>query len=192
MLFGGSMQRTKKNHGFTLIELMVTIAVIAIIAMMAAPNMMQMVYKKQLEMSARELAMTLSNVRSTAVSLRKDISLEFKNLPNDGDHFYWISPRSTIHILAKDIPNGVFFTPTGLAKLRTVSLRKELIPNPSYTDKIPEDPLTNPKKIINWEDTNDLVMEICHEKLSEIKSIKVFKSGVIDNIQTKPLVGECK
>ena len=38
MLFGGSMQRTKKNHGFTLIELMVTIAVMAIIATMAAPS----------------------------------------------------------------------------------------------------------------------------------------------------------
>ena len=192
MLFGGSMQRTKKNHGFTLIELMVTIAVIAIIAMMAAPNMMQMVYKKQLEMSARELAMTLSNVRSTAVSLRKDISLEFKNLPNDGDHFYWVSPRSTIHFLAKELPEGIFFTPLGLAKKRTTAIRKEMIDNPDYNPDVDENPLTNPKKIINWEDTNDLVMEICHEKLTEIKSIKIFKSGVIDRIQNKPLIGECE
>ena len=186
------MQHIKRNLGFTLVELMVTIAVLAIIAMMAAPNMIQMVYKKQLEASARELAMTLSNIRSTAISLRKDISLEFKDLPSDGDHFYWVSPRSTIHILAKGLPQGIFFTPTGLAKLRTVSLRNELIINPDYDPLLPEDPLTNPKKIIKWEDTNDLVMEICHEKLSEIKSIKIFKSGVIDNIQTKPLVGECR
>lgn len=182
----------KKEQGFTLIELMVTIAVLAIIAMMAAPNMMQVVYKKQLETSARELAMTLSNVRGTAVSLRKDISFEFKALPNEGDHFYWVSPRATVHVLAKGLPEGVFFNPTGLAKSRTTSTRKELIPNPNYNPNVPEDPLTNPKKIINWENTEDLVLEVCHEKLNEIKSIQIFKSGVIDNIQSKPLVGECK
>ncbi|MCY1160999.1 type II secretion system protein H [compost metagenome] len=192
MLSGGGMQQTKKNQGFTLIELMVTIAVMAIIAMMAAPNMMQMVYKKQLETSARELAMTLSNVRGTAVSLRKDISLEFKALPNEGDHFYWVSPRSTIHFLAKELPEGIFFTPVGLAKKRTTAIRKEMIDNPDYNPDVNEDPLTNPKTIIKWDDTEDLVMELCHEKLNEIKSIRIFKSGVIDNIQSKPLVGECK
>ncbi len=50
---------------------MVTIAISAIIAMMAPPNMMQFVYKKQLETEARDLAMTLSNVRGTAVSLER-------------------------------------------------------------------------------------------------------------------------
>ncbi len=40
------MQQTKKNQGFTLIELMVTIAVMAIIAMMAAPSFGDMVPNK--------------------------------------------------------------------------------------------------------------------------------------------------
>jgi len=182
----------KKNKGFTLIELMVTIAVLAIIATMAAPNMMQLVYKKQLETEARDLAMTLSNVRGTAVSLRKDISLEFKNQENTGDKFYWGTTRSTVHVLAKGLPEGITFTPTGLAQKRITSIRKLEKLNPNFNDQIPEDPLTNPKKIIEWGDTEDLVFEICHEKLTEIKSIKIFKSGVIDRIQDKSLIGECK
>ena len=170
---------------------MVTIAVMAIIAMLAAPNMMQFVYKKQLETEARDLAMTLSNVRGTAVALRKDVSLEFKNLPNNSEHFYWLSPRETVHIIAKNLPEGIFFTPTGLAKKRTTAIRT-LVNNPAYKADLPEDPLTNPKQIMQWEDTEDLVFEVCHEKLTEIKSIKIFKSGVIDRIQNKPLIGECK
>lgn len=181
----------QKENGFTLIELMVTIAISAIIAMMAAPNMMQFVYKKQLETEARDLAMTLSNVRGTAVSLRKDISLEFKNQENTGDKFYWDTTRSTVHVLAKGLPEGITFTPTGLAKKRTTAIRK-LVNNPGYKADLPEDPLTNPKQIMQWEDTEDLVFEVCHEKLTEIKSIKIFKSGVIDRIQNKPLIGECK
>ncbi len=46
-----------------------------------------------------------------------------------------------------------------------------------------EDPLTNPKLIIEWQDTEDLVFELCHEKVGEIKSIKIFKSGLISNIE---------
>ena len=180
------------NRGFTLIELLVTIAVFAIIAAMAAPNMMQFVYKKQLETEARDLAMTLSNVRGTAVALRKDVSLEFKNLPNNGEKFYWQSPRETVHIIAKNLPEGIFFTPTGLAKKRTTSIRKLEKPNPDFNKEIPEDPLTNPKTIIEWDNTEELVFEICHEKLTEIKSIKIFKSGVIDRIQNKPLIGKCE
>ncbi|MDM1284693.1 MULTISPECIES: pilus assembly FimT family protein [Acinetobacter] len=182
----------RKSQGFTLIELMVTIAVLAIVAMIAAPSMMQLIYKKQLETEARDLAMTLSNVRGTAVSLRKNISLEFKNQENIGDKFHWWTTRPTIHVLAKGVPEGITFTPTGLAQKRITSIRKLEKLNPNFNDEIPEDPLTNPKKIIEWDDTEDLVFEVCHEKLTEIKSIKIFKSGVIDRMQSKPLIGDCK
>ena len=43
------MQQTKKNQGFTLIELIVTIAVMAIIAMMAAPSFNSQIYNYDLK-----------------------------------------------------------------------------------------------------------------------------------------------
>lgn len=70
MLFGGSMQRTKKNHGFTLIELMVTIAVMAIIATMAAPSFSENIAKQSLDNSSKELLLVLNEGRSKAVALR--------------------------------------------------------------------------------------------------------------------------
>ena len=67
MLFGGSMQRTKKNHGFTLIELMVTIAVMAIIATMAAPSFIQTLRKSQLTGDTRDFVDLLTETRSEAI-----------------------------------------------------------------------------------------------------------------------------
>ena len=70
MLFGGSMQRTKKNHGFTLIELMVTIAVLAIIAMMAAPSFGNIRINQKLKLSVMEMKTGIQQGRSRAILTR--------------------------------------------------------------------------------------------------------------------------
>lgn len=181
----------QKKSGFTLIELMVTIAILAIISLFAGPNMMDLVYQKQLESSGRALAMTLSNVRGTAVALKKDVSLQFEDHVNDGDHFYWQSANPDIHILARTLPEGITFTAVGLAKKRSTAIRKALVNNPDFDENRPEDPRTNPRQILSWEETENLVIELCHDKLKTVKSIQIFKSGVIDSIQTKALVGTC-
>ncbi len=72
MLFGGSMQRTKKNHGFTLIELMVTIAVMANIATMAAPSFNNMLISQNLKTTAFNMKDTLKEARSRAMLNRND------------------------------------------------------------------------------------------------------------------------
>ena len=67
MLSGGAMQQINKNQGFTLIELIVTIAVMAIIAMMAAPSFTQTIRKNQLIGDTRDFVDLLAETRSEAI-----------------------------------------------------------------------------------------------------------------------------
>lgn len=67
---GGAMQ---KNRGFTLIELMVTIAVLAIIASIAAPSFSENITRQNLDNSAREILFALNEGRSRAIALRSTV-----------------------------------------------------------------------------------------------------------------------
>ena len=91
MLFGGSMQRTKKNHGFTLIELMVTIAVMAIIAMMAAPSFNSQIYNYELKKEFNNLTLLLSEARAKSRALNQTISVFFR-IPDSED------PKDSIYL----------------------------------------------------------------------------------------------
>ena len=59
------MQR--KKQGFTLIELMITIAILAIIATMAAPSFTQTIRKNQLISDTRNFVDLLAETRSEAI-----------------------------------------------------------------------------------------------------------------------------
>lgn len=64
----------RRSLGFTLIELMVTVAVLAVIATMAAPSMSNLIEKRRYEKNARELLMTLSQAKSQAVMNRGNVN----------------------------------------------------------------------------------------------------------------------
>ena len=178
--------------GFTLIELMVTLVVLGIVATMAMPNLMPVVYRMQLDTTARELADHLSKTRGTAISIRKEVSLNFASTPNPkpDDQFFWLPENPRISLVSQGAPAGVTFTPVGLAKPRSTTVLRE-VPNPGYRSDLPEDPNTNPRTIPQWLPSTDLVFELCHEELNEIRLIRIFKGGVIESIQTQPLVGSC-
>ncbi|TCH63991.1 prepilin-type N-terminal cleavage/methylation domain-containing protein [Acinetobacter sp. ANC 4862] len=57
----------KKNKGFTLIELMITIAVLASIATMAVPSFSQTIRKNQLIRDTRDFVDLLAETRSEAI-----------------------------------------------------------------------------------------------------------------------------
>lgn len=65
----------KKNKGFTLIELMVTIAVLAIITMMAAPSFGSLIESQNLKKTTQTLVGVLGQARAQAVLERRDITV---------------------------------------------------------------------------------------------------------------------
>ena len=88
----------KKRSGFTLIELIVTIAVMAIIAMMAAPSFREKIAEKRLKKNALQLVEVLNESRSNAVIQRENIEIELiasstAKVTDNTDHkIYWALP----------------------------------------------------------------------------------------------------
>ena len=56
----------QKNNGFTLIELMVTIAVLAIIAMMAAPSFQSVIQSNELKKGVDKILFSLNDAKNNA------------------------------------------------------------------------------------------------------------------------------
>ncbi|MDA3506774.1 prepilin-type N-terminal cleavage/methylation domain-containing protein [Acinetobacter junii] len=199
-----------KNRGFTLIELMVTIAVLAIIAMFAAPSFGNMLARKQLDTTARDLALILGEARGQAISLGKDITIiltcptetdadsgESKVVcpANTATNLHWVSQQEDVELTSDAV--DVVFSGLGTAKQREVE-----VDNPAYiptkvstkqdgttiigdTLSLPEpDKSLNPSKIPQ---AIPLEFTLCSSKLSESRIIKVSNIGVINQIE----VGTC-
>ncbi|WP_180039397.1 Tfp pilus assembly protein FimT/FimU [Acinetobacter sp. YH12218] len=179
----------QKNNGFTLIELMVTIAVMAIIAMLAAPSFGNLIARKQLDMTTKEFALLFGEVRGQAIVLRKPITLKLE-CPDDGSGkqvcpphtpsvFHWVSPNEDIALSSDSI--DVVFTGLGIAKQR-----EKLIDNPVCNPKpavtptpCDTDPDDNPEKIPQ---VVPLEFTLCNKKIGESRTIHVSKVGTVDTI----------
>jgi type IV fimbrial biogenesis protein FimT len=69
---------TRKSHGgFTLVEMMVTVTVASVLAMVAVPNMQPMMQKRQLEGAASEVYNNLLLLRSQAVEKNRRAFVNF-------------------------------------------------------------------------------------------------------------------
>lgn len=120
-------ERMQNSRGFTLIELIVTIVVLAIIATMAAPSMGQMLVKQNLNKSTQELISVLNNARAKAALERKEITVQL-NATNVADKdvaqndttstnfttLNWMPSGKSV--LKTGSPTNIIFLPTGLVK----------------------------------------------------------------------------
>ncbi|RLZ10400.1 prepilin-type N-terminal cleavage/methylation domain-containing protein [Acinetobacter sp. 2JN-4] len=75
-----SVARFYRVSGFTLFELIVTITIIVILAVMAAPSFASMYSRQKLESSARDVAMKVSEARAQAVMLRESTGVCLSSL----------------------------------------------------------------------------------------------------------------
>ena len=106
-----------KNRGFTLIELMVTIAVIAIIAMMAAPSFGNLLLKQNLNRSTQDLVATLNAARSTAVLERREVTVDLSKTDQTADTAetrYWLPKGEAV--LKSGSPTSITFQLSGADK----------------------------------------------------------------------------
>lgn len=100
--------QVKPRSGFTMIELIITIAVLAIIALMTAPSFAAMYNRQKLESSVRELTMKVSEARSQAVLLRQTTGLCLASLSlEDCATAIAIPKTETQRIFIARLENGV-------------------------------------------------------------------------------------
>ncbi len=140
-----------KQKGFTLIELMVTIAVLAIIAMMAAPSFGTMLNKQNLNKSSSELIATLSKARAKAALERRQITVQ-------------------VGSLVADTANTLNWAPSGKANLKS-GANLTFMPNGLVRDPI------NTNNVI----ASDTVFVICDlaTNAKASKTISISKMGTI-------------
>ena len=85
----------KNQSGFTLIELMVTVAVLAIITAIAVPNFSEQIARYRFNNDVRDFISLLRESRTQAITLKKDVKLNFSKSTTDVDtdtSIYW-SPK---------------------------------------------------------------------------------------------------
>ena len=101
-----------KQGGFTLIELIVTMAVLAIIASFAAPSFGNMLNQQNLNKSSRELAAILSQARAKAALERRRVTVQLNSTAANADNLLNWAPTGQAVLITN--PASIVFMPNGL------------------------------------------------------------------------------
>ena len=106
----------KLNQGFTLIEVLIVIAIIAIVASIAAPRFQNTIQAQSLNAQAKDLILLLNTARSQALTLRQEANVHINSDMNDtGLDFNWQSEKKN-KIVEKTSQFTITFLPNGTVK----------------------------------------------------------------------------
>lgn len=78
-----------KQRGFTLTELMVTVAVIAILSVVAIPSFIDMIQGRRVKGAAEGLAAALQNAKAEAIKTNSTVRIVFTPAGIGADHTTW-------------------------------------------------------------------------------------------------------
>lgn len=150
-------------RGFTLVELMITIGVMAIIATMAAPAFTKMVLKQNLNKSTRDLVIVLEKARSKAALERRAITVTLNSSSADTD--------STLNWAASG--NAILVSTTTSIVFRT--------------DGMVQDPTTTTAPL-----SSDLTLVLCDQSQLKAQFYKKIILSRMGTVQQGDLVtGSC-
>lgn len=65
------------HRGFTMIELLITVVILAVLAAIAVPSMREFIARQRVESIAKELATDLRYLRTQAIQRRRDVQIRF-------------------------------------------------------------------------------------------------------------------
>ena len=104
---------SKAKHGYSLIELIATMAMAGILAAIALPSWNRLLPSYQLDSSARQVHSELHSIKMRAATENVGFQLVY----SDGAVGYSIKRESAV-LVTKPLPAGVVVTSTGREELR--------------------------------------------------------------------------
>ena len=172
-------QKMRKVWGFTLVELMVTIGLMAIIATFAIPSFNNLMLKQNLNKSTRELVITLNKARSKAALERRLVTVTLKPSSEDTKSTLSEDTESTLSKGKESTLNWVASGKTTLVSTTTAVIFR--------SDGLVQDPITPTIPL-----SSDLTLVLCDNAQADAKYSKKIIISRMGTVQKGELVsGSC-
>jgi prepilin-type N-terminal cleavage/methylation domain-containing protein len=107
----------RPERGFSLVEMLIVVAIVAVMAAVALPNIGQYIRNYRIKGAAQAVAGELQSARSRAIMSNTNLGVSFVVLDRDTYRFVQEDvPAASVERFGplRRLPTGVFFVPSGL------------------------------------------------------------------------------